>query len=99
MHARLIDFARVGQTVFYGELETSRGHIGKYLYIISREEADAGRPPLTSIVIGRQTKRPRDGYILAMIDVGFAKPGEDVDEVWQRAKAAVFDYWKAAAGG
>jgi hypothetical protein len=56
-------------------------------------------PPLTSIVIGRQTQRPGDGYILAMIEVGFARPGEDVEQVWQRAKQAVFDFWQASAGG
>ena len=94
VHKRLIDFAREGRTVYYSELETSRGHIGRYLYQISRDEADAGRPPLTSLVVQKQTGHPGDGYILAMIEVGFAHAGEDVDDVWQRAKAAVFDYWK-----
>jgi len=94
VHGRLIECARQGRTVVYSDLETSRGHIGHYLHTISLEEAAAGRPPLTSIVVSKTTKRPGDGFIPAMVEVGFASPAEDLDDVWQRATAAVFAYWR-----
>ena len=98
VHARLIDFARAGRTVPYSDLETSRGHIGHYLHTISLEEAAAGRPPLTSIVVGKGSGRPGDGYIPAMVEVGFAEPHEELEPVWQRAIAAVFSYWRDGQG-
>lgn len=94
VHARLIEAAKQGHTVVYSDLKTSRGHIGKYLIEISREEAAASRPPLTSIVVSKSTGLPGDGYIPAMVEVGFAEPHESLRDVWQRAKAAVFEYWR-----
>jgi hypothetical protein len=94
VHGRLIEFARQGRTVMYSDLETSRGHIGHYLHAISLEEAAAGRPPLNSIVVSKTTQRPGDGFIPAMVEVGFASPHEDLEDVWQRATAAVFAYWR-----
>ncbi len=41
-----------GMILTYSDLETSRGHVGKYLTRIAREEADAGYPPLSAIVVG-----------------------------------------------
>lgn len=60
VYARVIQAAREGRVVFYSDLETSRGHIGKYLLHISQAEAEAGHPPLTSIVISKTTGRPGD---------------------------------------
>lgn len=93
VHARLIAAAKIGRVLTYGELETSRGHVGKYLLRISQEESAAGHPPLTAIVVSKSTRRPGDGFLPAMIEVGFAHPGESMDEVWPRAVAAVHGFW------
>jgi len=94
VHARIIKAAREGRTVFYSDLETSRGHIGKYLFNISHLEADEGHPPLTSIVISKTTGRPGDGFLPAMLEVGYASPGEPVELVWKRAVNAVHAFWR-----
>jgi hypothetical protein len=93
VHARVRKAAREGRTVTYGELETSRGHVGMYLLHLSQDEAAAGHPPLTSIVVSKTTGRPGDGYLPAMLEVGYARPGETMDEVWERAVGDVFKFW------
>jgi hypothetical protein len=94
VHAEIIQAAREGRTVFYSDLHTSRGHIGRYLLHISQDEARQGHPPLTSIVISRTTGRPGDGFLPAMLEVGFAKPGEPLDVVWRRAVDEVHAFWR-----
>ena len=59
LRAKLIDVGSRGETINYLELGAGRAMIGRYLYRIAREEAVAGRPPLTSVVgpIGQQAAR------------------------------------------
>jgi hypothetical protein len=96
VHARLIVAAKAGRIVTYSELETSRGHIGRYLHRIALEEADARHPPLTAIVVSKSNGRPGDGFMPAMVETGFAVKGETLAAVWPRAVAAVHEYWRSA---
>jgi hypothetical protein len=97
VHARIIKAAKEGRTVFYSDLETSRGHIGRYLFNISNIEAERGHPPLTSIVVSKTTGRPGDGFLPAMIEVGYAHRGESLDVVWKRAVSDVHAFWRGRA--
>lgn len=94
VHARIIQAAKESRIITYSDLETSRGHVGKYLFNISQEESDQGHPPLTSIVVSKTNGRPGDGFLPAMIEVGFAHEGEKLDDVWGRAVAAVHSFWR-----
>ncbi|MBI2776628.1 MAG: hypothetical protein HYX57_05090 [Chloroflexi bacterium] len=93
VHARVRQAARERRLIVYSDLETSRGHVGLYLLHLSQDEAALGHPPITSIVVSKTTQRPGDGYLPAMIEVGFARPGESLGEVWERAITQVFDFW------
>jgi len=88
VHALIIKAAREGRILTYSDLGTNRGHQGKFLLNISQEESEQGHPPLTSIVVSKTTGRPSDGFLPAMIEVGFAQEGEKLDDVWGRAVAA-----------
>jgi hypothetical protein len=99
VHARIIQAAREGRIVTYSDLETSRGHVGKYLFNISRDEAEKGHPPLTSIVVSKSNGRPGDGFLPAMIEIGFAERGEELEDVWHRAVSAVHSFWQERKDG
>jgi hypothetical protein len=99
VHARIIQAAKEGRIVTYSDLDTSRGHVGKYLFNISRDEADKGHPPLTSIVVSKSTGRPGGGFLPAMIEVGFAQRDESLEDVWHRAVSAVHAFWQEPNGG
>jgi len=94
VHARILQAAREGQVLTYSDLGTNRGHQGTFLLNISQVESDQGHPPLTSIVVSKTTGRPGDGFLPAMIEVGFAHEGEKLDDVWGRAVAAVHSFWQ-----
>jgi hypothetical protein len=94
IHRRLIDAARNGKTITYGELGGGRGWIGAYLYRIAHEEDAAGRPPLTALVVRKGTGQPGPGLAEAMRQVGFLKPGESDEDVFRRARAAVWSFWR-----
>jgi hypothetical protein len=93
VHARIIKAAREGRLLTYSDLETSRGHVGKYLVSISRSEAELGRPPLTSLVVSKTNGKPGGGFLPAMVEIGYAHRGERLEVVWQRAVADVKAYW------
>jgi len=93
VHDKLVDAARNGHTVCYSDLPGGRGHIGSYLYRIADYEKEHGRPPLTALVVRKDTGLPGGGFAIAARQVGYAKPGESDDEVWRRAVAEVFSYW------
>lgn len=99
VHARIIRAAREGRILTYSDLETSRGHVGKYLFNISRLEADLGHPPLTSLVVSKTNGLPGDGFLPAMEEIGFAHPGEKLEPVWRRAVAEVHAFWAKELNG
>ena len=98
VHARIIRVAEQGGVIAYSEL-ANRRHLGRYLLNISVEEASQDHPPLTSIVVSKTTGRPGDGFLPAMIEVGFAHEGEKLDDVWGRAVAAVHSFWQGRKDG
>jgi hypothetical protein len=97
IHVRLIRVAIDGGTVTYSELSRARGWVGAWLYRITHEEDSAGRPPLTAI-FGRQDpkgdQRPSHGFLQAMQEISYAHSEETEDEVWRRALADVYAYWR-----
>jgi hypothetical protein len=100
IHLRLIEAARSGSTIAYSELGTSRAWVGAYLFRIAHEEDAAGRPPLTAIVVHKSDRRPGGGLLQAMHEVSYARKGETAYEIFERASAEVFEYWRVrtAAG-
>jgi hypothetical protein len=95
VHRRLVDAARNGRTITYGELGGGRGWIGAYLYRIAHEEDAAGRPPLTALVVRKGTGQPGPGLAEAMRQVGFWKPGESDEDVFRRATVSVWSFWRS----
>jgi hypothetical protein len=97
VHERLIKAAVEGKILVYSELPGSRRTWGRDLYRIADYEAAAGRPPLTAIVVQKQSGRPGPGFAIAMEQIGFKSlPGESGDRLWRRAVQVVFDYWRDA---
>lgn len=94
VRARVIQAAKDGRILNYSELETSRGVYGRYLGQLSKEEFDAGHPPISAIVVGKENQRPGEGFYPFMREIGFSQPGEKDEDVWQRAVAAVHDFWR-----
>ncbi len=94
VYFRLLEAAIAGRTIAYGELPGGRGHIGGYLYRIAEYEKAHCRPPLTPIVVRKQTRRPGEGFLVAMDKVAYARPGETEAQLWDRAVADVFAYWQ-----
>jgi hypothetical protein len=96
LRAKLIDTATRGETIEYLELGAGRAMIGRYLYRIAREESFAGRPPLTSVVVRKDTGKPGEGFREAMIDAKFIEAWETDSEadVWDRALKQTWEYWR-----
>lgn len=94
VYAQLVAAAKASRLVFYGDVPGGRGHIGSYLYRIADIERAAGRPPLTAIVVRKQDGLPGEGFAIAAAEVGYTRPGESDSEVWERAVAEVFAYWR-----
>ena len=82
-----------GRTITYSEV-AARGQVARYLYRIANYEKAHGRPPLTAIVVHKQDGRPGQGFRIAMEQVGYAKTGESDEDLWARACAEVFAYWR-----
>ena len=93
IYSQLVDAASTGRTVCYSDLPGGRGHIGSYLYRIADHEKENGRPPLTALVVRKTTGRPGEGFAIAARQVGYIRPGESDDDVWERAVAEVFAFW------
>jgi hypothetical protein len=96
LRAKLIEVASRGGTINYLELGAGRAMIGRYLYRIASEEAAAGRPPLTSVVVRKGSGLPGEGFREAMVMVGYVTATEVEDErsVWDRAVREVHEYWR-----
>jgi hypothetical protein len=83
------------QTVPYSALPGSRRIWGRDLYRIADFEHAHCRPPLTVVVVHKHGGRPGEGAAIILGQVGYeARPGESPDDLWKRALADVFAYWK-----
>jgi hypothetical protein len=96
LRARLIDVATRGETINYLALGVGRAMVGRYLYRIAHEEATAGRPPLTSVVVHKGSGVPGAGFLEAMVWVKYipGAAGETERSVWDRALRETHDYWR-----
>jgi hypothetical protein len=95
IYLKVLEAAIEGRTLFYSDLPGGRFHWGKYLYRISGEEARQHRPPLTAIVVEKRTGRPAEGFLNSMRDIEYPMAeGESDEDVWRRASAEVFAYWR-----
>lgn len=96
IRAKLIDIASRGETISYLEVGVGRAMIGRYLFRIAAEEALAGRPPLTSVVVRKDQGRPGEGFREAMIDAKFIDEANTEDErvVWERAVRETHEFWR-----
>ena len=96
IRASLVEAASKGDIVNYLDLGAGRAMIGRYLIRIAMEEREAGRPPLTSVVVRKDTGLPGAGFLEAMVAVGYiaSAEGEDERDVWDRAVRQVFEYWR-----
>lgn len=96
LRAKLVDVASRGETISYLDLGAGRAMIGRYLYRIAHEEAKAGRPPLTSVVVRKDTGMPAEGFLEAMAWVKYIPSADGVDKrsVWERALRETQEYWR-----
>jgi hypothetical protein len=92
---RLVAAAIEQHLISYGALPGMFRTWGPDLYRIAEYEHDHHRPPLTVIVVHKQDSRPGQGAAIVIAQAGYkAKPGESADDLWRRAVAEVFAYWK-----
>jgi hypothetical protein len=92
-YTRLVAAAIEGRLIAYSEVAPRRV-VGTYLYRIADYEKAHRRPPLTGIVVHKQDGRPGEGFRIAMEQIGYAKPDESDEDMWARACADVFAYWR-----
>jgi hypothetical protein len=97
VYGKLVTAAASGGLVAYSDL-ANRRMIGPYLFRITHEEDFACRPPITAIVVHKGTRSPGPGFMQAMQEIGYVRPGESVEEVWRRAVAQVYGYWRPKLG-
>ena len=99
---RLIEVARNESLVTYGELEPIAEipavSIGpRVLDAISRDEANAGHPMLSAVVVNADTRNPGDGFYRLAFEVGrAASPNPDV-AFWAAELKALYEYWSRTA--
>lgn len=105
----LIDRARAGKTIPYGELWNARGWIGQVIGEISHREHQADRPLLSALVVHKTTGMPGHGFwgFDVMPAHLWAQPWEDQGKVppddvkelrrkwWEEETARVYDYWRS----
>lgn len=104
VYERLVQAARAGQFVHYGELakmlgiDTNNPHfaaqVGAVLGRISEDEIAAGRPMLSSIVVSKDTKLPGRGFFNLGEQLRQTRPGEDEIAFAVRQIRQTHAYWK-----
>lgn len=94
-YVRVVAAAIEQHTIPYSFLAGGRRMHGVNLDCIADYEAAHHRPPLTAVVVSKQTGRPSGGMALTLARVGYmARHGESDDDLWRRALVDVFAYWK-----
>jgi hypothetical protein len=106
VHDRLVQAARAGGFVHYGELAKMLGidmdnphfgaQVGKILGRISEDEIAAGRPMISAIVVSRDTMLPGSGFFKLGQELHLTEPGEDEIGFAIRQIKRVHQYWSAA---
>ncbi len=107
VYERLVKAARAGEFVHYGELAKMLGidmdnpHfgalVGKPLDRINEDEAAAGRPMISAIVVGKDTMLPGAGFFKLGQELRQTLPGEDEIGFAIRQIKRVHEYWSREA--
>ena len=107
VYERLVKAARAGEFVYYGELAKMLGidmenphfgaQVGKVLDRINEDEAAAGRPMISAIVVSKDTMLPGTGFFKLGQELRQTLPGEDEIGFALRHIKRVQDYWGRAA--
>jgi len=100
----LIRQAKKQEPIYYGELMaeigTDRGYIGSVVGGVSRMELKQGRPPLSALVLQKQSDEPGKGFCENLLaDFGRWKPGEDRHAAWERELQSVYETWDGTSKG
>lgn len=105
LYDRLVEAARVSETVAYGELgemlhmdfgnPNDRRRVGVLLGDISRLEVAAGRPMISSVVIHKDDFQPGKGFFALGRELGLVDPGEDELAFAIRQLKATWATWAA----
>lgn len=94
IRGQLVGAASAGGKLVYSDMPGGRFMWGRYLYRITREEDDAGRPPLSAVVVTKANGRPAPGFLKAMREIKYVRSGESEQDVWKRALAEVHEFWR-----
>ena len=107
MYERLVKAARAGEFVFNGELAKMLGidmdnpHfgalVGKVLDRINEDEAAAGRPMISAIVVSKDTMLPGAGFFKLGQEQHRTDPDEDEIGFAIRQIKRVHEYWSREA--
>ena len=92
LRQRLIEKAKSRETEYYGDIMNGRVLIGKLLGAISEYELRRGRPPLSAIVIRKDTKMPGPGFftVPSLQDEIVTMTKEEGQVFWEKKKNEVF---------
>ena len=106
VYERLVKAARASEFVHYGELAKMLGidlenphfgaQVGKVLDRINGDEAAAGRPMISAIVVSKDTMLPGPGFFKLGQELRQTLPGEDEIGFAIRQIKLVHEYWRAA---
>ena len=107
VYDRLVEAAKAGETVTYGELgemlhldfanPLARKKIGEVLGEISRFDVAAGRPMLSSLVTHKDDFRPGTGFFKLGLELGLVRPDEDEMAFEIRQIKETWAAWEGAA--
>jgi len=94
-YLKVVGAAIEDHTIPYSALPGSRRVWGRDLFRIADYEQAHNRPPLTALVVHKQGGRPGEGAAIVIGQAGYKpKRGESADDLWRRAVADVYAYWK-----
>lgn len=104
VYDRLVEAARTGEFVHYGELAKMLGidpdnphfgaQVGKVLGRISEDEIAAGRPMISAIVVSKDTMLPGHGFFNLGQELRRTQPDEDEIGFAVRQIKRVHEFWQ-----
>jgi hypothetical protein len=101
---RLIEVARNGKRITYGELMRTFGlargrHIGKVLKEICLHEVSNNRPPLASIVVLQNSNYPSTGFLSVFPErySGLDRNSPKARQLMREDQERTWAYWKTAS--
>jgi len=93
----LIEAAKAERLTNYGDLITSLGTsrrwIGEVLLEVAQREHRDGRPPLTALVVGKQTREPGKCF-WALPMMTRSQSAADEHRLWLNEVNQVWGYWR-----